>query len=111
MKDNKIFWILIGITIFNISAFLLGKSIIEKAADRAIQKLQKEYSPSPYGPGVDPDKLDIEGMKQHYGIKKELDTNVFKEENVKHQEKTLIKTISDSDKWREEWEKSRNANP
>lgn len=35
-----------------------NKILVEKISDRVIQKLQKDYSPSPYGPGIDPDKLD-----------------------------------------------------
>jgi hypothetical protein len=36
-----------------------GKFVVDRVADRVIEKLFKEYSPSPYGPGVDPDKTDI----------------------------------------------------
>lgn len=31
--------------------------LTDRVADRVIQKLYKEYSPSPYGPGVDPDRI------------------------------------------------------
>lgn len=36
-----------------------GNAIVDKVANKVIEKLQKEYSPSPYGPGIDPDKLDV----------------------------------------------------
>ncbi len=60
LKNNKLFWVLIVVTIFNVGGLLFGKIIIDKVADKAIQKLQKSYSPSPYGPGLDPDKVSRE---------------------------------------------------
>jgi len=48
--------ILAGITLF---FGVSNKYFINKIADRVIEKLQKDYSPSPYGPGLDPDKVDI----------------------------------------------------
>lgn len=44
-----------GLLLLNVG----GKILIDKTADRVIEKIYKEYSPSPYGPGVDPDKVDI----------------------------------------------------
>lgn len=63
LKNNKIFWILVAVTVLNVGGFLVGRVLIDKAADRVIQKLQREYSPSPYGPGFDPDKVNPDGMK------------------------------------------------
>ena len=53
--------------ILSIAMILVGMSskfFVDKIADRVIQKLQKEYSPSPYGPGIDPDKLDPDKLKK-----------------------------------------------
>jgi hypothetical protein len=33
--------------------------VLNKIADKVIEKLEKEYSPSPYGPGLDPDRVDV----------------------------------------------------
>lgn len=41
-----------------------NKIIVDKVADRVIQKLQKDYSPSPFAPGFDPDKIDINKIKR-----------------------------------------------
>ena len=41
-----------------------NKIIVDKVADRVIQKLQREYSPSPFSPGFDPDKIDINKIKK-----------------------------------------------
>lgn len=51
--------ILAGITLF---FGVSNKYFINKIADRVIDKLQKDYSPSPYGPGIDPDKVDVNSL-------------------------------------------------
>jgi len=56
--NNKL-WVVGGLVAALLVVVVGGNWIIDKVADRVIQKLQKEYSPSPYGPGVDPDKIDI----------------------------------------------------
>jgi hypothetical protein len=34
-------------------------TFVDHVSDKVIEKLSKEYSPSPYGPGLDPDKVDV----------------------------------------------------
>lgn len=63
MKNNNK-KILITLTISLIFVLFAGNTMVDKIVNRVIQKLQKEYSPSPYGPGFDPDKLDIEKLNQ-----------------------------------------------
>jgi hypothetical protein len=58
-NNNKI---LITLTVSALLVLFAGKIMVDKIVDRVIQKLQKEYSPSPYGPGFDPDKIDIEKL-------------------------------------------------
>jgi len=58
LKNNKILIALVVITSVNLLFFVFGKILIEKITTNVIEKLQKEYSPSPYGPGFDPDKVD-----------------------------------------------------
>jgi len=41
-----------------------GKIFVDKVADVVIEKLKKDYSPSPYGPGIDPDKIDVSKIKK-----------------------------------------------
>lgn len=62
--NNKFLWVIIGLTVVMLLVGVGGKFVINKISDKVIQKLQKEYSPSPYGPGVDPDKLDVEKLRQ-----------------------------------------------
>lgn len=63
-NNNKLLWVVVGLTVFMVVIGLGGKVVVDKIADRVIQKLQKEYSPSPYGPGIDPDRLDAEKIRQ-----------------------------------------------
>ena len=60
--DNRkllVIGILAGILFFVVG----GNFFVNKVADRVIQRLQKDYSPSPYGPGINPDKLDVQKIK------------------------------------------------
>jgi hypothetical protein len=41
-----------------------GKVFIDKIADVVVEKLKQKYSPSPYGPGIDPDKIDMEKVRK-----------------------------------------------
>jgi hypothetical protein len=115
LKSNKMFWVLVVVTIFNIGAFLLGKVVVDKAADRVIQKLQKEYSPSPYGPGFDPDKVSpdaFKAQKQYFELRKQSPSKVFFDEGLRGGTETpLNPVIQAADDWRDDWEKSRGANP
>jgi hypothetical protein len=63
-KKNVLLWVVIGFTALNVSAFIFSKFIIHQTTQRVLDKLQKEYSPSPYGPGFDPDRVNIDGLKQ-----------------------------------------------
>jgi len=62
MNNNKLLWIVIGLTVIMLIVGG-GSKLVNKISDEVIKKLQKEYSPSPYGPGIDPDKLDVEKLK------------------------------------------------
>ena len=43
---------------------IFHEKIVAKVADRVIHKLQRDYSPSPYGPGINPDKIDMDKIKK-----------------------------------------------
>jgi hypothetical protein len=62
-NNNKLLWVVIALTIVMVVVGIGSKVFVDKVANRVIQKLQKDYSPSPYGPGIDPDKLDAEKLK------------------------------------------------
>lgn len=113
LKNNKLFWVLVVVTVFNIGAFLLGKVIVDRASDRVIQKLQKEYSPSPYGPGLDPDKVNpnaLKSQKQYFELRKRQPCSAVMEE-ARYGGNGLEPQIKAADDWRADWEQSRGANP
>ena len=108
LKNNKMIWILAVVTMFNIGAFFISKVVVDKAADRVIQKLKKEYSPSPYGPGFDPDKVNPEAFKsskKFLDSKKDGQSMVFPDEKASGDK--VFHAVAISDVWRNEWEGSR----
>ncbi len=61
LKNNKLVWVVAAMLVFNVLGFLITTVVADIAADKAIEKLQMEYSPAkpPYGPGLDPDRISI----------------------------------------------------
>jgi hypothetical protein len=65
--NKKLFWLVVGLAMFLFFLNIFSDKIVDKIverhykeiADEVVKKLQKEYCPSPYGPGIDPDKIDI----------------------------------------------------
>ena len=64
-NNNKL---LITLAISSLFILFAGNIMVDKIVNRVIQKLQKEYSQSPYGPGFDPDKIYIEKLNQEKKI-------------------------------------------
>lgn len=90
---NKLFWFCIGLMVFNVSIFVAGKVIVDKVVDEVIERLESNYSPSPYGPGFDPDKVEPESL-QNYELKKD----------------DPITDILKATKWNEDWDRDRGFN-
>jgi len=63
MNNNKFFYIVVGLTAAMLLVGVGGKLFVDKVADVVVEKMKKEYSPSPYGPGIDPDKIDVDRLK------------------------------------------------
>ena len=104
LKNNKMFWIVAIFTVLNLAFFFGGKIIINKAADKVIEKLQKEYSPSPYGPGLDPDKVDPQSISKQR-LYFELRKRAMDEDSV------VLRNHGQQVMWRDDWEKDRGFNP
>jgi hypothetical protein len=60
LLKNKLVW---GIMVI-LSIIGWGFVSVDIVTNRVMQKLQKEYSPSPYGPGFNPDKVDPDFFKK-----------------------------------------------
>lgn len=41
-----------------VGSVIFGGIFMDRLADKVIERMEKPYSPSPYGPGMDPDRLD-----------------------------------------------------
>lgn len=60
MKLNNVLFYAFLVLTAVLLIFSLGVGVfVEKVSDRVIQKLKQEYTPSPYGPTIDPDKVDL----------------------------------------------------
>lgn len=100
---KPLFWFVAVLTLFNVGIFVVGKVVIDRAADAVIQKLQKGYSPSPYGPGLDPDRVDVDSIKQQI-LYMEL---ARRGDPASSEENSVQQTQSFSDVWLTEWESDR----
>jgi hypothetical protein len=58
-NGENLVWIVLGLGVFIFVVGIGSNFLVDKVAEKVIQKLQKDYSPSPYGPGFDPDKIDV----------------------------------------------------
>jgi|LSQX01.2.fsa_nt_gb hypothetical protein len=102
LLKNKFLWIVALVTFINVFVFVGGKLVVQKAADEVIERLQQDYSPSPYGPGFDPDKLHPnpeETQKFYYELKKLPEQD------------PVATTVLQSQQWREDWERERGFSP
>lgn len=63
---NKILGVILILAVVAFAGLVSKDFIVDKIADRVVLKLQKSYSPSPYGPGLDPDKIDAEAIKDRW---------------------------------------------
>ena len=64
MNSKKV---IIIVVVFILSIFMLkvgGDFFITCVADRVVEKIKQDYSPSRYGPGINPDKLDINRIRR-----------------------------------------------
>lgn len=65
---NQNFLVIIVLATFGLlSVKFIDKILLEKMSDRVVEKLIQEYSPSPYGPSVDPDKIDVDKLSSSEG--------------------------------------------
>ena len=65
LTKNGVLVLVVTLGVALAGVYSIGVVMQDKIADRVIEKLQNNYSPSPYGPGVNPDKIDIESIRQN----------------------------------------------
>jgi hypothetical protein len=62
-QTKLIVWIVAGILFLNIYSFVMYKVTVAGATKSILQRME-QYSPSQYGPGLDPDKVNPEALQQ-----------------------------------------------
>lgn len=73
--NKKILWVVVGLTLLLFLMNIFSNKLVdivvtkhyEQIAQEVIKKLQKDYCPSPYGPGIDPDKIDVDKLLGNAG--------------------------------------------
>lgn len=64
MQENKNLLIAtIGLFVILIAVFLGKDLLIQKITKEVVEELKREYTPGPYSPGLDPDKVDPNLMR------------------------------------------------
>lgn len=59
MQENKnLLMATIGLFLILIAVFLGKDLLIQKITKEVVEELKREYTPGPYAPGFDPDKVD-----------------------------------------------------
>lgn len=64
MNSKKV---IVIVVVFILSIFILkigGDFLITCLADRVVEKIKQDYSPSRYGPGINPDKLEVDRIQK-----------------------------------------------
>ena len=96
--NNKLVWIMV---IGSLCCWILvfGYVVtVNRVTDKVIERLQKEYSPSPYSPGFDPDKVNPKAFKTMFSEFEKLRTEQGALESQQ---------ISEDQWWRYQWERER----
>lgn len=65
MKKDNLFHVFIALTVLLLFFGIGTKLFVDKVTDRVIEKLKIEYSPSPYGPTINPDEIDLDKVKSN----------------------------------------------
>jgi|SaaInlV_100m_DNA_2_1039680.scaffolds.fasta_scaffold02148_6 hypothetical protein len=55
--ENKLMWVAGAIAVALLFVSLAGPVIVDRITDKVVERLMKDYSPGPYFPGIDPDKV------------------------------------------------------
>lgn len=101
LKNNKLVWVVIATSVF-LFGIIGFRLMVNQVSNHVIEQLQKEYSPSPYGPGVDPDKVSPDVLQQQpRRAIQQLPSNnyqLFQEDG---------RVALESSVWREDWERER----
>lgn len=57
MENKNLLLGVVGLGVFLVFVLLLNSFLVPKITKSVIQELKREYTPGPYDPGFDPDKV------------------------------------------------------
>jgi hypothetical protein len=103
LKNNKIFLIVISLVTINLLGFAFSKFVINTTTECVIEKLKQNYSPSPYGPGFDPDKVNSNSLKVDTQGN-ELYSKISFKNDLVHGSAGVFES------WQKDWEQDRGFN-
>jgi len=83
LKNNIFFKAAILLVCFSVGFIVCSEIVIGGTTKRVLQRLQKEYSPSPYGPGLDPDKLNPNVLRKKVSEVGKTWSDSWEEERLK----------------------------
>jgi len=107
LLKNKLFIIVCVFLMFNLVVVVGGKLLVQKAADEVIERLERNYSPSPYGPGLDPDRVPTD---QSAAAKTYLEMKESQNPLPTAFQESEIMEIAYANEWRDQWERERGFN-
>ena len=101
LSKNPLLWICVAVFLVGGLGFVATEVVVDKVADRVIERLKQDYSPSPYGPGLDPDKVDNRALRaiNQNGGESRIDYDRFDQP---------MQTKKNS--WSGDWERERGFN-
>jgi len=63
MENKNLLLGVVGLGVFLAFILLLNVFLVPKITKNVIQELKREYTPGPYDPGFDPDKVNPNAMR------------------------------------------------
>jgi hypothetical protein len=84
---NKFLVAIVIILVLVLGAAFGMNILVDKTSDRVIEKLQRDYVPGPYAPGIDPDKINPNFWRS--------------------QQRPYMPQQSVEQKWQSDWERQR----
>ena len=65
---NKWIALIVILLVVNMAGFGFYKAVVKAAKQGVLNELRTPYSPSPYGPGLDPDKVNFDAFRKKVAI-------------------------------------------
>jgi hypothetical protein len=57
LLENKLVWVIFVLLGIFVGVLFINNYLVSRVTDKVIERLQRNYVPGPYAPGIDPDKV------------------------------------------------------